>query len=100
MRNSLHSEAASFHLPLNPICSISVILPWRIVPFSSIDLVAVRHGIDLDLAKLAIPREVRRVITQAVLMMEFLGYLVQRLRDLVHTVDLKHSAAGGLRQFL
>src|SRR5215470_11307072 len=83
----------------NPIAP-SPISRHSVVPLAREYLKSISLRGDLDLAEFAVERGVLRIVAQAVLMMQFVGDLVQRFLELVDPMDLQHPPARGFREFL
>jgi len=72
---------------------------FGVIAFARIHLKAFLAGGNLDLAELAVPILVFGVVAQAVLVVQFVGDLIQRVFELINTPDLQHSPAGSLGKF-
>src|SRR2546430_3594396 len=88
-------------LPLR-LMRCRLVRSWQggVIAFTGVDFVVFFSGGNLNLAKLAIPVLVLGIVAQAVLVVQFVGDLVESSFEFGDAANFQHAPAGGLGKVL
>src|SRR6266513_526351 len=88
-------------LPLR-LMRCRLVRSWQggVIAFTGVDFVVLFSGGNLNLAKLAIPVLVLGIVAQAVLVVQFVGDLVESSFEFGDAANFQHAPAGGLGKVL